>query len=228
MFDLAILSGFGVVALTLPGFVLLVRREWERSGAGLFLLSPACVFYVAYLASFAIRPLLQITGILSYTVTAETADTLLLAQATSVLAWYGFVIGYRLMPSPTVPALLAHAGRVAIDMRLRASAAYGLSLGASLAFVAMLAPLGVFTLDFGHNRDAYLNAGRAPVSVESHRRHHASDGSGVLQLLPAAGAAIGGYRVGRLSDSKRARHQSFRVFRGIVRAASCHGVEAHA
>jgi hypothetical protein len=158
MFDLAILSGFGVVALTLPGFVLLVRREWDRSGAGLFLLSPACVFYLAYLASFAIRPLLQIAGILSYTVTTSTADTLLLAQVTSVLTWYGFVIGYRLIPSPMVPALLAQAGMVVIDMRLRASAAYGLSLAASLAFVAMLAPLGVFTLDFGHNRDAYLNA----------------------------------------------------------------------
>lgn len=158
MFGAAILSGIGVVALTLPGFVLLVRREWERSGAGLFLLSPATVFYVAYLASFAIRPPLQVTGTLNYNVAGSSGDTLLLAQVTSLLAWYGFVIGYRLIPSPTVPALLARVGAVAPDLRLRASAAYGLSLAASLTFVALLAPLGVLTLDFGNNRVAYLNA----------------------------------------------------------------------
>jgi hypothetical protein len=158
MYELAILSGLGVVALTLPGFVLLVRREWEHSGAGLFLLSPATVFYLAYLASFAIRPPFQIAGTLQYAFAVGADDTLFLAQASSVLAWYGFVIGYRLIPSPAVPALLARTAPVALDMRLRASAAYGLSIAASLAFVAFLAPLGVFTLDFGYNRVAYLNA----------------------------------------------------------------------
>jgi hypothetical protein len=158
MFELSILSGLGVVALTLPGFLLLVRREWEHSGAGLFLLSPAMVFYLAYLASFAIRPPLQVAGTLQYDFTVAAGDTLFLAQASSVLAWYGFVIGYRLIPSPAVPALLARAGSVALDVRLRASAAYGLSIAASLVFVAFIAPLGVFTLDFGYNRVAYLNA----------------------------------------------------------------------
>lgn len=158
MFELSILSGLGVVALTLPGFVLLVRREWEHSGAGLFLLSPAMVFYLGYLATFAIRPPLQVAGTLQYDFTVPAGDTLFLAQATSLLTWYGFVIGYRLIPSPPLPVLLARTRPVARDMRLRASAAYGLSIAASLAFLAFLAPLGVFTLDFGYSRVAYLNA----------------------------------------------------------------------
>jgi hypothetical protein len=158
MFQLAILSAIGVFALTLPGFVFLVRREWERSGGGLFLLSPATVFYLAYIASFAIRPPFQVAGTLQYDFTVGADETLFVAQLTSVLAWYGFVIGYSLVPSPKLPALLAESGAAAADIRLRASAAYALSIVASIAFLAALAPLGVFTLDFGNNRVAYLNA----------------------------------------------------------------------
>src|ERR1700736_2790010 len=106
MYELSILSGLVVFAVTLPGFVLLLRREWERSGAGLFLLSPATVFYLAYLASFAIRPPFQVAGTLQYDFTVAADETLFVAQASSVLAWYGFVIGYRLIPSPAMPALL--------------------------------------------------------------------------------------------------------------------------
>lgn len=158
MFELAILSAVGVFALTLPGFVLLVHREWERSGGGLFLLSPATVFYLAYLASFAIRPPFQVTGTLQYDFSTSADETLFLAQLTSVLAWYGFVIGYILIPSPERRAPVAPTGQVATEIRLRASGAYVLSIFASMGFLAVLAPLNVFTLDFGYNRVAYLNA----------------------------------------------------------------------
>ncbi len=158
MFELSILTGVGIFAVTLPGFLLLVRREWENSGAGLFLLSPACVFYVAYLASFAVRPPFQVAGALQYDFAVGADASLFLAQATSVLAWYGFVIGYYLTPSPGLQALIARAGPPPVDIRLKAAAAYGLSFVASLAFVISLAPLGVFTFDFGSNRVNYLNA----------------------------------------------------------------------
>src|SRR5262249_12687579 len=65
---------------------------------------------------------------------------------------------YALTPSPSVSTLIAHASTPPEDMRLRATAAYALSIGASLAYIVSLAPLGVFTLDLGHNRVAYLNA----------------------------------------------------------------------
>ena len=158
MFQLSILTGVGIFAVTLPGFLLLVRREWEKSGAGLFLLSPACVFYVAYLASFAVRPPFQVAGTLNYDFAVGADASLFLAQATSVLAWYGFVTGYYLTTSPSLPALTARTLPTPIEIRLKAAAAYGLSLAASLAFVVSLAPLGVFTLDFGTNRSNYLNA----------------------------------------------------------------------
>ena len=158
MFEAAVLSGIGVALAAVPGFVLLVRREWDRSGAELFLVSPAFVFFVAYVASFAIRPPLQVIGTLQYDFSGAATSLLWLAQASSLLAWYGFVIGYILVPSPGVPTLLAAARPAASDIRLRASAAYALSIAASFAYVALLAPLGVFTLDLGANRVAYLNA----------------------------------------------------------------------
>src|SRR5436305_197482 len=99
MFNISIVSGFAILLLSFPGFVVLLRGEWKRSGEGLFLLSPPCVFYAAYLASFALRPPFQFAGTLQYDFTVPADSTLLLAQATSLLAWYGFVIAYRLTPT---------------------------------------------------------------------------------------------------------------------------------
>ena len=99
MYNLSIASGIALVLLTLPGFVVLARREWERSGAGLFLLSPPCVFYIAYLASFALRPPFQVAGLLQYDFTSVPDGNLFLAQARSMLTWYGFVITYCLTPA---------------------------------------------------------------------------------------------------------------------------------
>jgi hypothetical protein len=160
MFDVSIASGIAVVLLSLPGFWLLVRGEWERSGAGLFLLSPACVFYVAYLASFALRPPFQIAGTLQYDFTVPADTVLFLAQATSLLTWYGFVIAYRLTPSEGVQALLMRGDdRVARDIRLRASAAYFVSLAGSIAFMLSLPQLGELSLQgFGNFRANYLNS----------------------------------------------------------------------
>ena len=158
MFEVSIVSGIVVFGVTLPGFIFLLRREWDRSGGGLFLLSPACIFYAAYVASFAIRPPFQVAGTLQYDFSGSSGANLLFAQATSLLAWYGFVIGYALTPSRSVTALLANAGGAPHDIQLKASAAYALSLVASLSYIASLAPLGVFTLDLGHNRVIYLNA----------------------------------------------------------------------
>src|SRR6185437_1724634 len=115
-------------------FVLLAHREWQRSGRALFLLSPACVFYAAYLASFAVRPPFQVAGILGYDFAGATDTTLLVAQATSLLTWYGFAIAYALTPSPSVPRLVSQPPVPAVDRRLRAVVAYALSCAASAAF----------------------------------------------------------------------------------------------
>ncbi len=159
MYSLSIITGIALVLLTLPGFVLLARREWDRSGAGLFLLSPPCVFYIAYLASFALRPPFQVAGLLQYDFTSIPDSNLFLAQATSMLTWYGFVITYCLTPTQGVPELLAQRRPAPTDMRLRASVAYGLSIVASAAFVYSLPALGSLTLEnFGNIRVTYLNA----------------------------------------------------------------------
>ena len=157
MIDTAIASGFLLVLLSLPGFVLLWRREWRRSGGGLFLLSPAFVFYVAYLASFAMRPPLQVEGTLQYDFSWTTLDTLLFAQGGSLLTWYGFVCGYLLTSGRLEPAS-GTAGQVPSDQGLWAAVAYLLSASASIAFSVALFALGVFTLDFGTNRAVYSSS----------------------------------------------------------------------
>jgi hypothetical protein len=159
MYTLSIFSGIALVLLTLPGFVLLARREWDRSGRGLFLLSPPCVFYIAYLASFAMRPPFQVAGLLQYFFTTIPDGNLFLAQATSMLTWYGFVVAYCLTPARGVPQLLAQRRPVPTDMRLRASAAYGLSIVASSSYLIALPSLGEFTLEnLGNIRGIFLNA----------------------------------------------------------------------
>lgn len=157
MFELSIMSGIGVFLLSLPGFVVLWRREWASAGGGLFLLSPPCVFYFAYIASFAVRPPFQVLGTLQYDFSGGANDTLFVAQATSLLVWYGFVAGYRLVHSRPLVQRVDRSWP-GPDIRLRASIAYLASISASAGFIATLAPLGVFTFDLGYNRVAYLNA----------------------------------------------------------------------
>jgi hypothetical protein len=159
MYSLSIVTGIALVLLTLPGFVLLARREWDRSGAGLFLLSPPCVFYIAYLASFALRPPFQVAGVLQYDFTSVPDSNLFVAQAASMLTWYGFVIAYCLTPAQGVPELLPQRRPAPGDMRLRASAAYGLSIVSSMAFMVSLPTLGSLSLEnFGNIRVTYLNS----------------------------------------------------------------------
>ena len=159
MLATSIASGVVILLASLPGFVVLARHEWVRSGRALFLLSPACVFYLAYLASFAVRPPFQVAGILGYDFAGATDTTLLIAQGTSLLTWYGFVLAYALTPAPSVPRLVLQPPVPAIDRRLRAATAYVLSCAASAAFTLSLPPLGAFSLEgFGNMRVAYLNA----------------------------------------------------------------------
>jgi len=159
MLELSIVSGIALFILTIPGFVFLVRRNWERSGAGLFLLSPPFVFYIAYLLSFALRPPFQVAGLLQYEFSSIPDGNLFVAQATSLLTWYGFVISYCLTPARGVPELLAQRAPASNDVRLRASASYALSIAASLAFMSSLPALGELTLEnFGNMRVSYLNS----------------------------------------------------------------------
>ncbi|HLJ54943.1 MAG TPA: O-antigen polymerase [Chthonomonadaceae bacterium] len=137
-----------------------VARRW---GFGLWLFSPLPTYLFAYLVAFGVLPTIQaVFDYRAYEMLSVNHDVFVLAEILGALANYAFAAGYCMLSDRGAAAPSAELEPPAVDVRLYAArcqrVAFGFCIAVECLFMASLLQVHALTLDFGANRQAYLNA----------------------------------------------------------------------